>query len=641
MGADDLIANGKQVAIIDYHNGDSYTNTYGTARQNYYNLSGTPTAWFDGGNTVVGGDHTQSMYSSYLPKYNLRIAVPSSFVLSIYGEKVGLNYTILLIAEKVGSYSGPNPALHLVLTQSNIAQNWQGMTVLNHVERLMAPNENGTIINFASGNIQMATLSFTKNAAWPEIDCELVAFLQNNTGKEILQGIKVPLSGLLPPPYADATLISAFNVPVTSCSGKASPIIKLKNQGSVNLFSATIAYRVNNGSLMNHTWSGNLIQNQTANVQLPQINFSPLENNIFKAYILNANGFVDLNPLNDTVNKAFSSAMDYFSTINLELLTDNNPQQTTWQILNASNQVVFSGGPYTGQPNTLIQQELEFQQSGCYKFIITDSGNDGICCSSGNGHFTLKDINNQVIYTNGDFGPKETVEFGIRISIFDLIAFIEAPFDQWSFEMNTTLNQQGGIPLNQPYNTEPWNYNGAESVTSIPSPEIVDWVLVELRETSGGPEMAIPSTIVGRQAAFLNKYGYIVGLDGTSNLKFDVVINNNLFIVIHHRNHLSIMNAEAIPNFGTIYYFDFSLSPDYIYGGSVGCKNILGSAVMAAGDGNGDGIIDSNDLNYSWGIEAGKKGYYSSDINMNQQVNNQDKNGFLLLNYSMESQVPD
>ncbi len=151
--------------------------------------------------------------------------------------------------------------------------------------------------------------------------------------------------------------------------------------------------------------------------------------------------------------------------------------------------MVFSGGPYTGQPNTLIQQELEFLQSGCYKFIINDSGNDGICCTSGNGYFTLKDINNQVIYSNGDFGPKETVEFEMKIAILDLTVFLEGPFNTSSFEMNTTLNQGTLIPLNQPYNTAPWNYNGTENVTNIP-PDIVDWVLVELRETSGGPETA-------------------------------------------------------------------------------------------------------------------------------------------------------
>jgi len=162
LGAEDLIANGKQVAIIEYHNGDSYTNAAGTARQNYYNLSGTPTAWFDGGNAVVGGNHTQSLYSSYLPKYNQRIAINSSFTIQLYGTNSGNNYNILAIINKVASYTGPDPILHLVLTQSNIQFNWQGLSELNFVERLMAPNQNGTAINFFTNNEQTVSLSFSK-----------------------------------------------------------------------------------------------------------------------------------------------------------------------------------------------------------------------------------------------------------------------------------------------------------------------------------------------------------------------------------------------------------------------------------------------------------------------------------------------
>jgi hypothetical protein len=425
-----------------------------------------------------------------------------------------------------------------------------------------------------------------------------------------------------------------------SCSGKAAPYLKIKNKTITNLVAAGIKYKVNNGPLLTYNWTGNLGINQETLFQLPQITFSPVEENLFTAYIQTSNGGIDPNHLNDTVHESFISAESVFSTINLEILTDNNPQQTTWQVLNASNQIVFSGGPYTSQPNTLIQQELEFLTSGCYKFVISDSGNDGICCSSGNGNFTLRDINNQFIYSNGDFGPKETVEFGMKISILDLTVFLEGPFNTSSFEMNTTLNQGTMIPLNQPFNSPPWNYNGVEYVTSIPGSEIVDWVLVELRETSGGPETANSSTIIGRQAAFVTNFGKVVGLDGLSFLRFDVEITQNLFIVIHHRNHLSIMNADPLTNIGGIFYFDFTGSVDYLYGGSAGSKDIQGSAAMASGDGDCNGEINLNDKNL-WSNECGKKGYFKSDFNMNQQVGNKDKNDFLRTNLGMESQVPE
>jgi hypothetical protein len=501
------------------------------------------------------------------------------------------------------------------------------------------PGASGTSVNFTSNPVQTVVLGFTKNANWVLNNCELIAFIQNNTTKEILQAIKLPLNELLPL-ATDASLVSVYNVPAMACSGKASPYLKIKNTTTTNLSVASIKYKINEGPLLTYNWSGNLGLNQESLFQLPQMSFSPSTENLFTAFIQTSNGGIDPNHLNDTIHKPFLVAESYFSTINFELRTDNNPQQTTWQILNGNNQVVFSGGPYTGQPNTLIQQELEFLQSGCYKFIISDSGNDGICCTSGNGYFTLKDINNQAIYSNGDFGPKETVEFGMKIAILDLTVFLEGPFNTSSFEMNTILNQGAFIPLNQPYNAAPWNYNGTENVTNLP-PDIVDWVLVELRETSGGPETATSSTIIGRQAAFVTNFGKVVGLDGISYLRFDVSITNNLFIIIHHRNHLSVMNADALANFGGIFYFDFTGSVDYLYGGLSGSKDIQGSAAMAAGDGNGDGVIDDNDKTISWGPECGKKGYFSSDFNMNQHVNNLDKNGYWHLNYLMENQVPD
>ena len=75
MGVDDLLANGKKVAVVENHNGDSYANNYSNARNTLYGISGFPTATFDGNQAVVGGNHTSSMYSSYLPKYNAAIAI--------------------------------------------------------------------------------------------------------------------------------------------------------------------------------------------------------------------------------------------------------------------------------------------------------------------------------------------------------------------------------------------------------------------------------------------------------------------------------------------------------------------------------------------------------------------------------------
>jgi len=40
MGADALKENGHDVAIIEYHNGDDYTNSDCEMRESYYNVTG-------------------------------------------------------------------------------------------------------------------------------------------------------------------------------------------------------------------------------------------------------------------------------------------------------------------------------------------------------------------------------------------------------------------------------------------------------------------------------------------------------------------------------------------------------------------------------------------------------------------------
>ncbi|PKP23875.1 MAG: hypothetical protein CVU06_06025 [Bacteroidetes bacterium HGW-Bacteroidetes-22] len=199
MGADDLIANGHNVAVVEYHNGDSYTNTASDARNNYYNLTGYPTANFDGTLTEVGGSHTVSMYPNYVPHVNARNAVPSSFTVGITGTSVGNEYNVTLNISKVAAYAGTNLVVHLVLTESEISQSWQGMTELNFVERLMVPDHNGTPLTFTSGDFQFINFTVTKDPAWVAANCELVAFIQDNTTKEILQGNKVALTALPAP----------------------------------------------------------------------------------------------------------------------------------------------------------------------------------------------------------------------------------------------------------------------------------------------------------------------------------------------------------------------------------------------------------------------------------------------------------
>jgi len=229
MGAHDLLTNGKDVAVIKNHNGDSFTNSYSNARNTYYGISGYPTAVFDGVEYVVGGSNTVSMYTTYLPIYESRTVKNSAYSVEIYGDNNGLDYSLTIRVTKLAnvpaSYS--NLVLHLALTESDIPFNWQGQTIVHNAQRLMAPNELGTALDFSSSNTVDINLNFTMNAAWVVDNCELVSFIQNLDGKEILQGTKVAIPDL-----------SVLPVELTSFSAAAV-------DGNVNL-NWTTATEINN-----------------------------------------------------------------------------------------------------------------------------------------------------------------------------------------------------------------------------------------------------------------------------------------------------------------------------------------------------------------------------------------------------------
>jgi len=205
----------------------------------------------------------------------------------------------------------------------------------------------------------------------------------------------------------------------------------------------------------------------------------------------------------------------------------------------------------------------------------------------------------------------------------NLQAFIEGPFS--GYEMNTTLNTLGYIPLSQPYNIAPWNYNGTENVGSIPNNDIVDWVLIELRETTGSASTATSGTMIARHAGFILSDGTIVNIDGNSPLRFGAEITDNLFAVVYHRNHLGIMSANPLIYSGDEYIYNFSSGIGQVYGGINGHKEIgTGIWGMMAGEGNNDGEVDNKDKDDIWILQQNSSGYLIGDFDMNSLVNSTD-----------------
>ncbi len=233
MGMDDLLTNGKLVAVIAEHSNfggsDPFKNVYSLARNSMYAVQAYPSVGFDGLKMYCGGSHTSSMYTSYLPFYNYLIALTSPVAMTMAVSHTGLSYTAVVTLTKTDVIPSTSNILYFFVTQSNITYNWEGQTHLEHVNRLMSPDQNGVAVDFTSGDVQTVTLNFTMDAAWPIEDCEFIAALQdkdagqgNQTGTtsgypikayKVIQTIKQGAIDLTPDFSAPSTSI-LINTPV-------------------------------------------------------------------------------------------------------------------------------------------------------------------------------------------------------------------------------------------------------------------------------------------------------------------------------------------------------------------------------------------------------------------------------------------
>jgi len=100
--------------------------------------------------------------------------------------------------------------------------------------------------------------------------------------------------------------------------------------------------------------------------------------------------------------------------VEVEILTDNYPGETSWTITNkCDGSTAASGGGYDDRGTM-------YSTSSClpaanYKFEIVDSYGDGICCSYGSGSYDVK-YNGQSVVSDGAgaFGSTEEVTFGTQ-----------------------------------------------------------------------------------------------------------------------------------------------------------------------------------------------------------------------------------
>lgn len=225
------------------------------------------------------------------------------------------------------------------------------------------------------------------------------------------------------------------------------------------------------------------------------------------------------------------------------------------------------------------------------------------------------------VYATGDFA------IGLRDDArslqLQLAAFLEGPYRNGS--MVDDLRQRGWLPETPPdiypYNLDPMR--PYIRVSPIPD-SVVDWVVVELRTLLTGGERYY-------RTAFIRRDGRIVDLNGRSPITLPGLDRGAYYVAIHHRNHLAIITAEPVEIAPETQSQLLALTsdPTRVLGGAGALRALRSNGqtvwAMIAGDVNGDGRVDQEDLRLLQ-LWQHAEGYTNADVDLNGIVTTRDFN---------------
>jgi hypothetical protein len=280
-----------------------------------------------------------------------------------------------------------------------------------NVMKKMLPGSGGTYLpsSMSAGDYLLVEGIWPVGHVYDFSQIASVGFVQDRGTKEIYQTANSSTDAFTMPYNNDLQVLEVVNIPPKTCFNHLSPAVQIRNNGNNPVNSVTIKYKINDGPLNSYTWNGTLTTMQKTVVTLPDYLYDVQPQNTLTIFSTEPNSIADQYPKNDTIFFGFTPAPVSTDQVKVSIRTDNSPGETTWEIRNSLNTVVVSGGPYT-EPNKLYNQTYTMPQADCYTFTIFDAGGNGICCSNGNGGYSVSS-NGITIKQGGSFNYRETAEF--------------------------------------------------------------------------------------------------------------------------------------------------------------------------------------------------------------------------------------
>lgn len=196
----------------------------------------------------------------------------------------------------------------------------------------------------------------------------------------------------------------------------AKPAIVVQNTGATSITSLRIDYWVNNPNhVQSFNWTGLMDFMESTTIQLPigsLWNGMLPSGNVFHAEIIQANGSTDNYALNNKMSSPFVAPIVLPGNITVEFRSNNRPSENLYRIYDENNAVVAT----KTFPTANLTYTDNYNLNGCYRILLTDTGQDGINwwanTAQGTGLMRIKNSSGAIIYTfQPDFGGQVELNF--------------------------------------------------------------------------------------------------------------------------------------------------------------------------------------------------------------------------------------
>jgi len=210
----------------------------------------------------------------------------------------------------------------------------------------------------------------------------------------------------------DLQVLSIADADGNYCVDNITPTVTIRNAGTDAINSFDLNYDVDGANGQTLSWTGTLNSGSSVDITLPTISGITTGSHTFNASTNSPNGAADQDTSNDSGSSSFSTVVGG-TFVTLDILTDNYPEENTWQIIEqGSGNVVISGGPYPADQT--VYSESICLGLGCYELVFFDSFGDGMQYEGVVGNYELTDADGNTlaeIVAGGNFGSQANDPF--------------------------------------------------------------------------------------------------------------------------------------------------------------------------------------------------------------------------------------